>query len=95
MVDITVTVRDISMEGAENIEAQFEEFINTTITINKPWPKMKFGDTFMYDGEEFAFLVYMNEDKVRAVAMDILINCAVIQPVYFDCSKRQSNVKFL
>jgi len=98
MVDITISVRDITLEEAKDIEDDFGEFENTVITIDTPWPKMKFGDRFIYSNVEYGFLSYVKDSKAscRCAPMGVLGGTdAYIQALYFDCSKRRNGIKFI
>ncbi len=96
MVDIAVKFTNINVKDVEDIVERCENLSATaSINITQPWPKMKFGDRFVYGGVEYAFLTYASKYKVRAVTVDALENDSAIQPTYFDCSKKQSNMRFI
>lgn len=95
MVDITVTLTDVDDKDVNGIVNSCEDLAETVkINITQPWPELELGDRFEYGSIEYVFLSYASKYKIRAIAMD-LINDAVIQPSYFDCSKRQAHMRFM
>ncbi len=96
MVDITVNLTDVEADNVDYIVDSCEELgENVKINITEPWPKLEFGDRFVYATTDYAFIAYVSKYKIRAVAMDALVNHAVLQPIYFDCAKREAHMKFI
>ena len=96
MVDITVTLSDIDEKDVNNIVHSCEILCdNVAIDITEPWPKLVFGDTFMFQNEEYAFLSYIKDGKVRCINTEALMSGAYLQVAYFDCTRTQPDMKFM
>ena len=96
MVDITVELTGVDDKDIDDIVNSCEILGNDVkINISVPWPKLELGDRFIYSSIEYAFLSYHDKYEIRAVTMDALLNDAIIQPVYFNCEKKQAHMKFI
>lgn len=96
MVDITVKLTNVDDNDVDDIVNSCEVLgTNVKINITRPWPELKLGDRFEYASTEYAFLAYASKYKVRAITMNALVDEAIIQPVYFDCARREPHMRFM
>ena len=94
MLNVKIEISDLNEDEINDIVDFFDEEANVTITIKQPWPPMKIGDLFTYDGYEYLFIAYLPDERAKCMLTDVLIDATVIQPVYFDCSEITNKFKF-
>ena len=95
MLNVKIEIADLNEDEINDIVDFFDEELNVTITIKKPWPPMKVGDLFTYNEDEYLFIAYSpDKERAKCISVEVLINDSVIQPVSFDCSEITNKFKF-